>query len=125
MSLGSYLPCSLAFLQVVSATQRTQAALLSALRPHGFDAAALRAALQADVAAVEAAAGELDAAAAAAGGEGAEGGTAAGGVSAYLAPELAACRAAVEAVAAAVEVVVNASPLLQVCRGSLRVCTYD
>ncbi|PNW81652.1 hypothetical protein CHLRE_06g254600v5 [Chlamydomonas reinhardtii] len=105
--LGRMLP------RVVSATQRTQAALLSALRPHGFDAAALRAALQADVAAVEAAAGELDAAAAAAGGEGAEGGTAAGGVSAYLAPELAACRAAVEAVAAAVEVVVNASPLLQ------------
>ncbi|KAG2429292.1 hypothetical protein HXX76_011060 [Chlamydomonas incerta] len=104
--LGRMLP------RVVSATQRTQAALLSALRPHGFDVTALRAALLADVAAVEAAAAELDAAAAGAGGEGGEGGKAAG-VLGYLAPELAACRAAVEAVAAAVEAVVNASPLLQ------------
>ncbi|KAG2437603.1 hypothetical protein HYH02_011243 [Chlamydomonas schloesseri] len=98
--LGRTLP------RVVSATQRTQAALLSALRPHGFDVAALRAALLADVGALEAAAAELDAAA------GAEGDKAAG-VAAYLAPELAACRAAVEAVAAAVEGVVSASPLLQ------------
>ncbi|KAG2486199.1 hypothetical protein HYH03_015161 [Edaphochlamys debaryana] len=93
--------------RLLGTTTRLHSALVAALRAHGFSGAAVRTALGARLAEAEALAAEVLGAAPAegAGGEGA-------GAGGYLDAELAAYRAAVEGVVAAVEDVGAASPPL-------------